>query len=378
MRQVKFLFFIVLLIISNVAIYAQNLNLVGSYAAPGGAQTVSIQGNYAYIGGTVYIDIVNITDPTHPIHSGRVNKSGIDRIRAIGNYLYVSSNDSFIIYDIGNQLYPLLISSHPMYYAGDFFLYLNYVYVQEFGEMYQILDITDPANPNLMGYIGSIGWGDGYIAYDTLAFFGEWDGLSVWSLSNPIQPSQVGFLSIISGNLHSIFVEDNMAFASSMNGSLYIIDVSNPSSPSMISAYTTAGRPWSETISGNYVFLAEEEYGIEVVNKSDPANPIFATSYDTPGFTYELAIVGDYVYVADNTSLQILRFDPTGIDDGNEGVPTKFSLYQNYPNPFNASTTFNYYISKSTDAKLTIYNLQGQEVATVLDGLQSAGPHNLI
>ncbi|MBI5220086.1 MAG: T9SS type A sorting domain-containing protein, partial [Bacteroidia bacterium] len=51
-----------------------------------------------------------------------------------------------------------------------------------------------------------------------------------------------------------------------------------------------------------------------------------------------------------------------------EQIPESYKLYQNYPNPFNPTTTIQFDIPQEAMVTLKIYNLLGQEVATVLDG----------
>lgn len=57
--------------------------------------------------------------------------------------------------------------------------------------------------------------------------------------------------------------------------------------------------------------------------------------------------------------------------------PVKFDLFQNYPNPFNPNTTIKYNIAKTTKVILKIYNLQGQEIECLVDGIQNAGIYSL-
>ncbi|SVC14879.1 uncharacterized protein METZ01_LOCUS267733, partial [marine metagenome] len=54
-------------------------------------------------------------------------------------------------------------------------------------------------------------------------------------------------------------------------------------------------------------------------------------------------------------------------------IPHKIHLYQNYPNPFNSMTTLSYEISESGYMQLAIFNLSGQEVEILEEGLKHPG-----
>ena len=67
---------------------------------------------------------------------------------------------------------------------------------------------------------------------------------------------------------------------------------------------------------------------------------------------------------------------PTGVRDNNL-LPADINLYQNYPNPFNPSTTIRYTINKSAHVGLTVFNLLGQKIKTLVDAYQSVGEHSI-
>jgi len=69
--------------------------------------------------------------------------------------------------------------------------------------------------------------------------------------------------------------------------------------------------------------------------------------------------------------------DPASIEFESRTQMTSFKLAQNYPNPFNPSTTINYTIQKKGTVKLTVYNLLGKVVATLIDESKSAGSHTV-
>jgi hypothetical protein len=58
---------------------------------------------------------------------------------------------------------------------------------------------------------------------------------------------------------------------------------------------------------------------------------------------------------------------------GIEDNPAEFSLSQNYPNPFNSITHIKYSIPRSAHVSLKVYDLLGQEVATLFEGMRQKG-----
>lgn len=57
--------------------------------------------------------------------------------------------------------------------------------------------------------------------------------------------------------------------------------------------------------------------------------------------------------------------------------PTAFDLAQNYPNPFNPSTQIRYQLAKSTPVKLTVFNVLGKEIATLVNQKQQSGSYTV-
>lgn len=68
----------------------------------------------------------------------------------------------------------------------------------------------------------------------------------------------------------------------------------------------------------------------------------------------------------------------TGITPNTNEIPVKYSLNQNYPNPFNPTTRIEFNIPKDEYVTLNIYDILGNKVKTIVDGMHKAGQYNVM
>ena len=69
---------------------------------------------------------------------------------------------------------------------------------------------------------------------------------------------------------------------------------------------------------------------------------------------------------------------PTTSSEEEVEIVDQYALNQNYPNPFNPTTNISFSLKDAAPVKLTVYNLLGQEVATLISGkVMNAGTHTV-
>jgi hypothetical protein len=89
------------------------------------------------------------------------------------------------------------------------------------------------------------------------------------------------------------------------------------------------------------------------------------------------SVTGDTAYVGcfnvDSVAVQVFRRGPSSVEPDPTVIPVSFELSQNYPNPFNPSTEIKFTVNKEGFTTLKVYNMLGQEVATLVNEQLSAG-----
>ncbi|PIQ09189.1 MAG: hypothetical protein COW71_07820 [Ignavibacteriales bacterium CG18_big_fil_WC_8_21_14_2_50_31_20] len=92
-----------------------------------------------------------------------------------------------------------------------------------------------------------------------------------------------------------------------------------------------------------------------------------------------LNIEANKAYVIDmwGKSAFVFTKDPVSVETDNI-LPQKFELEQNYPNPFNPATKISYTVPKATHVAISVYNMLGQKVASLVNKNISAGNHSVV
>ena len=110
---------------------------------------------------------------------------------------------------------------------------------------------------------------------------------------------------------------------------------------------------------------------------------------DTASYSYEALTATEgpsFILVGvtddDSSSVQVdgvwYNETPAGLGISDEApIATRFELGQNYPNPFTPTTHIRFNIPETANAKLTVFNVMGEEVATLVNGVMQSGGHTV-
>ncbi|MEW5842290.1 MAG: T9SS type A sorting domain-containing protein [Bacteroidota bacterium] len=84
-----------------------------------------------------------------------------------------------------------------------------------------------------------------------------------------------------------------------------------------------------------------------------------------------------YIVTALRGAMKLLGIATAVKQDYQETVPTDYVVYQNYPNPFNPSTNIRFALPKESHVKLTVYDVTGREIVTLVNDNLNAGVHTV-
>ncbi|MGD2084952.1 MAG: hypothetical protein PVH61_02090 [Candidatus Aminicenantes bacterium] len=297
------------------------------YRNSGSYNDVKVSGNYAYCaskrGG---LHVIDISDPTSPTLVGKGNNSLGTGVYLSGNYAYVSLDfNGLQVFDISKPDSPKRMGYYDqacirsgLHYRG------NYVYLPRFYGL-RVIDVSNPTSPMLTGNVDFTADYD-YVPYYYSPFYVRtaWpkevffsndyvympDGherLYIVNVTNPTSPELVGTFEDL-WEPTDVYVNGIYAYVASSTR-LQIIDVSNPSSPTLVATYKENITNYysyqfeSVYVSGNYAYLACREKCLQVLDIVDPFSPVKVGSLDySHGYTYNGIIIyvkGKYAYIAD-------------------------------------------------------------------------------
>jgi len=178
-----------------------------------------------------------------------------------------------------------------------------------------IYNVVNPASPVLTTkikttgraaslYYGAVTIGGNPTGHVFVANRNPAPGISAINVSTPTAPVTSSFLSALAsapGTAYTPFFTNGKIYVAYGTAGLRIIDVTNPSSSTLLGTADLGGDSRGVVVSGNYAYVAARDSGVYVVDVTNDADPVKIKTIKTPR-ARGIAISGNTVYVAASDS----------------------------------------------------------------------------
>ncbi len=126
-------------------------------------------------------------------------------------------------------------------------------------------------------------------------------------------------------------------------------------------------------VSAGRIVVSSRDSGVNwVLQPTDPfSGDLMSISFSDPANGWIVTTQGEILRYRDLS-------EPTSVRLADEGeFPAQTQLLQNYPNPFNPSTTIKFELQKSSEVRLTVFDVLGREVSVLVNERRDAGVHDV-
>lgn len=189
----------------------------------------------------------------------------------------------------------------PLDCLGDISIVGSYAYITSscYNEIV-VIDLTDPIHPQAINSF-NVGFGaDQIVANGTIALAADWGQMAVIDVTDPINLRKIGSLTT---DIGSMVFKGNYAYLVTSNFSaehyLKVVDLQNPSKPTLVNQVPLQDYLWGIDQAGNYLYVGSRGFTgpkLSIYNLTNPALPQLAGSYSGLYGCLDPKVENNYVY----------------------------------------------------------------------------------
>lgn len=310
---------------------------LGEYFAPGFPGGIVVEGDKAFLAfdgtydGAINADsglrILDVSAAGDPSELGIFRTPGVARAVAMrDSHVFVGNAYGLRVLEVGSdgELVEVGDVSFPSF-PYDIVLNGSYAFVASSNATWlQLIDISAPEEPRLVGGTGEIGIPTGVAVWGSYAYLSDlWEGLRVIDVSDTTNPFVVGSIEL-PGTGRAIAVSRGYAFVAVGEEGVRILDVSYPNhaSPVEVASIETIGEALDVEVEGGRLFVMDmgSQAGLRIFDVSVPTMPMEVlprvAAYGNP-----IAVDNGFVYLAQETSATLDNSGVAVVDVNATGGP---------------------------------------------------------
>lgn len=302
------------------------------------------------------------------------------------NDLYLGTADFVLTFDSAAFTSPTLVRESSSFWN------LTSTSGNPVGATYRLATSTAPITGNeLIINLNQVNFGDQSEFDDFVARINNTPNTNrvgryrVTGISNPTASMNLQWKTSGTGVTTQVFTLDPVDPWDSHPVNINAIDPTNAPLPVELSSFTVNYSDsgvmlnWkTETELNNYGFNIEKR-----INEGEWNSIGFISGSGTSNSPKEYSYSDKNLFVGGSKfQYRLKQIDNDGSFEYSDAVeveviPTRFELSQNYPNPFNPITTIRFSLPKETRLKINLYNLLGEIIKTITEGIYQAGYYNI-
>ena len=267
---------------------------LSTYSAGPQPNAVASAESMIYIGDNHGLTVLDASDPSTPQRVGELGTADRASLIAVDGttaYVWIGTywnNAGLEIIDVGDPANPVSLAFLDFGNVATSMDVQGPLLFATLENRVSIVDVADPTNPTTLG---TFAHGARSVAVsDTVACVIKNDGiLSFYGIANPHAPVEVAYLNLDNSAQH-IYIDQNLAYVTGYDGSLQVVDFSNPLTPNIVGFHEPNGSTGRVVANGMHAYLVINSQGFQVV-RYDPAIWVYPGDTDDNGVVDAMDVI---------------------------------------------------------------------------------------
>ncbi|NQT62694.1 MAG: T9SS type A sorting domain-containing protein [Candidatus Marinimicrobia bacterium] len=310
----------------------------------------------------------------HPNGISTIFSSSSDDLTIVDDLAVLSHFGGLKIYDWSDPLSPVELSSiNPSYPPQEVILRDSIIFVacgvevsvNQFPGSFDIYDIHDPGNPQLLSSIISpLSPFFELQIEDSIAFVLDlFEGIRIFDISNLTAPEEV---IVLEGDYRQLLVSDGRLYAT-MDQEIHIFDIEGQDGQyDIVNTYIHTAPLRFMAMDSDTLFVTSSKTVI-ALQTADPLELQIIGNYSLPGRIVAMDHQGkNFYFTTYRKGIFVLSYDPAlGVEPGINQINLQGCFMEDlFPNPFNSQITIQYEVPLEMNLTITVYDILGRQLWT--------------